>query len=168
MCRHLKNRSLSITGFLDCIHRWEFRILENITLRNLDLFPSSSLQVFRSSLLGALERASLIHWTVILNSAMLFAHRGVSSGISDVTYEMVEYRISLVTKTYSAWGLGRTPHPDWKQRAHLLKQSRVHLSLLICSASREFLWWVLRINNQLPCQLIISLEAMKVVAHDVT
>jgi hypothetical protein len=46
---------LTITGFLDIVHR---------PLRRLDLFPSSGEGGKTPTLLGPLERANLKHWTL--------------------------------------------------------------------------------------------------------
>jgi hypothetical protein len=42
-----------------------FDVLKNTTFRKLDLFPSSGKITGVSTLLGALERASLNHWTTL-------------------------------------------------------------------------------------------------------
>jgi hypothetical protein len=54
-----KTKALRITGFLDFVHRPEFYILENTTIRKLDLFLSSGEGRETPTLLGPLERASL-------------------------------------------------------------------------------------------------------------
>jgi hypothetical protein len=55
--------TLSMTEFLDFIHRLEFEILENTTFRKLDLFPSSGEGGKTPTVLGPIKRANLYLWS---------------------------------------------------------------------------------------------------------